>query len=80
LTDKRIIIPGKTNSIWKAVKIAKNINATNLPKTLFESNKEIANIEVPDPFANHFDIKIRNILSEVNINNGVYNGVKKWKK
>ena len=74
---RRTIIPGNTNSIWKAVRIATNINATNLPKTLFENKEEIPNIEVPDRFANHFDIKIRNILREVKINDAVYNGIKK---
>jgi hypothetical protein len=49
-------------------------------KRLFENNEEIPNLEVPDRLANHFDNNIRNIIREVNINNGIYNGVKKWKQ
>ena len=74
---RRSIIPGNTNSIWKAVKSAKNVNVTNLPKTLFEQNEELQHKDIPDKFANHFDTKIRKLLRDVNIDNDVYNGVKK---
>ena len=74
---RKMIVPGSTNSLWNAVKAAKNVNVTNLPKTMFLQNEKINADQVPDQFANHFDAKIRNILENVSINDEVYNGIKK---
>jgi hypothetical protein len=73
-------MPGSTYSLKEAVKNAKNVNVTNLSKTLFENNNELPHNEIPDHFIKHFENNIKNILSHVNINNGVYNGVKKLKQ
>ena len=72
-----MIVPGSTNSLWNAVKDAKNVNVTNLPKTMFLQNEKIHAEQVPDQFANYFDVKIRNILENVSIDDEVYNGTKK---
>jgi hypothetical protein len=74
---RKMIVPGSTNSLWNAVKAAKNVNVTNLPKTMFLQNEKINAEQVPDQFANYFDVKIQNILENVSIDDEVYNGIKK---
>ena len=71
---RKIIIPGNTNSLWKAVKTAMDINVSNLPKTLFEKKIEVPTEDLPDRFAEYFDTKIKKVLEEVNIDENVYNG------
>ena len=74
---RKMIVPGSTNSLWNAVKAAKNVNVTSIPKFLYEDNIKINDKSVPDRFAAFFDDKIRKILSNVEINEGVYNGSSK---
>ena len=74
---RNMIIPGNTNSLWKAVKTAMDCNVSNLPKTLFKNNLEVPIDAIPDRFAEYFDLKIKNILEEVRIDETVYNGTRK---
>jgi hypothetical protein len=46
----KTIIPGNTQSLWKAVKIAKDVNVSHLPKTFYENNQEIPRDSLPDRF------------------------------
>ena len=73
---RKIIVPGNSKSIWKAVKVAKDVNTTTLPTTMFEKNVEIPENLLPDRFAGFFDIKIKNLLEEVEVDDSVYNGRK----
>lgn len=74
---RKTIIPGNTQSLWKAVKIAKDVNVASLPKILFEDRVAIPTASIPDRFASYFDEKIKTLLSSVKIENDVYNGKKK---
>ena len=76
---KRTIIPGNSSSLWKAVKIAKDLNIESLPKTLFEEGAEIHTDQVAERFANFFDTKIKNIINSTEVDDGVYNGSNKAK-
>ena len=38
---RRSIIPGNSESLWKAVKIAKDVNTTNLPQTMFQNENQV---------------------------------------
>jgi hypothetical protein len=49
--------PGNSQSLWKAAKIAKDVNITTLLKILFQEGIAIPSNDLPDRFANHFDNK-----------------------
>ena len=63
--------------MWQAVKIAKNINISPLPKQLNHNNVLIKDDEIPDAFANYSMEKITTILNETHIDNRIYNGKRK---
>ena len=56
---KRAIIPGNSSSLWKAVRIAKDVNFNNLPDTMYEAESEITSSKLVDRFAAFFDSKIK---------------------
>jgi hypothetical protein len=41
---------------------------------MFVDNNEIIQSDLSDAFAAHFDMKIKNILNIVSINDNIYNG------
>jgi hypothetical protein len=61
---RRTIKPGDSQSLWKAVRIAKDTNISTLPKCMFLDGIEIVNSSLPDRFASHFDSKISALLNE----------------
>ena len=73
---RREIRPGNSGSLWKAVKVARDVNVTTLPNSLYLEGTLVPNSEAPDTFASFFDNKIKKILQEVNIEEDVYNGKK----
>jgi hypothetical protein len=50
----RSIILGNSASLWKAVKIARDVNHATLPGTLYENGIEIRNEKLADHFAGFF--------------------------
>ena len=74
---RKTIIPGNTKSLWKAVRLAKDQNTANLPKSMLSEGTEIESGRLADEFACFFDKKIRNIVDHVVVDSDVYNGVKK---
>jgi hypothetical protein len=54
--------------------MAKDTCNNILPKTLFENGVEIDQDKVADVFGSFFDRKVRTVLAEVRINDGVHNG------
>ena len=74
---RKIILPGNSESLWKAVKAAKDINVNSLPKRMFENNYEIEEDSLQQRFASFFDQKIKKILDDVKISPMVYNGINK---
>ena len=74
---RRTIKPGNSQSLWKAVKIAKDVNLDSLPKSMYESNIEIPRDMLPDRFASYFHNKIATLLEGVNIDENIHNGFNK---
>jgi hypothetical protein len=73
---RKIIQPGKTRSLWKAVKVAKDVGTSTLPSTMFERSIKIKESTLTDRFADFFDTKIKNLHNEVERDDSVYNGRK----
>ena len=74
---RRSIIPGNTASLWKAVKIAKDVNITELPNTMRENGVEIEKKSLPDRLASFFYNRVKNLADSTTIKDDVYNGKKK---
>ena len=74
---RRSIIPGNSGSLWKAVKIANDVNHDQLPEIMSINNLEVKKSDRSDVFASFFDKKIRDIIDTVSVNEGVYNGTRK---
>ena len=71
---RRKIIPGNNKSLWDAVKIAKDIEPTPLPKTLLENGKLFNRLEAPSAFATYFKSKIEKLEEHLVLDPGVWNG------
>ena len=74
---RRCPIPGNNKSLWNAVNLAKDINPNILPKIMKHNGIEIINSELSDTFANFFDKKVKDIVSTCEVDNEVYNGIRK---
>ena len=75
---QRSINPGNSKSLWSAVKTAKDVNISNIPKELYLGNQKVKSDDIPDAFASHFINKINSIVNESNIDRDhVYNGTRK---
>ena len=48
--------------MWSAVSIARNVENGELPNTMYLNGMEIADEDLSDAFANHFEMKFRNIV------------------
>ena len=57
------IVPGNSRSLWKAVKVAKDVNHNQLPKTLLANHVKINEGNTADVFASNFDKKKLQMLS-----------------
>jgi hypothetical protein len=73
---RRSIVPGNFQSLWRAVKIARDVNTTTLPSQLYLNNETINAKELPDKFASFFDRRVRDLTSETDLDENVYNGRK----
>ena len=71
------IIPGNCKSLWKAVRIAKDLNSEDLPKSMFKNGHLLDTEDLAEEFANHFEDKISSLMSHVVIDQLVYNGERK---
>ena len=67
-------MPNNSKSLWRAVKVAKNINVKTLPKEMYYNNIQIDENNLPDTFAEFFMSKTAKIVNETIINPNVYNG------
>ena len=74
---RKNIVPGNSKSLWNAVKIAKDINVSPIPQTMFKDGQKIDTAELPDAFLNYFKSKVDQITQESNIDPNVYNGRQK---
>ena len=70
-------VVGDNLSLWKAVKVAKDLNVNELPTTMRENRNEIDENELPDRVASFFHNKVKNLSESATIRNDVYNGQKK---
>lgn len=73
---RQSVIPGNQGSLWKAVRVANDLNVDQLPNTMYLNNLETDDSCLADSFAKYFDNKIKDILEEVDIDENVYNGKK----
>jgi hypothetical protein len=74
---RKAIMPGNTRSLWNAVKIAKDTNTNELPKTIFRDSHEINESSISNEYASFFDQKIRSLVNPVEIDYQVYNSNQK---
>ena len=77
LQVRRIIKPGNSQSLWKAVNMARDVNLDSLPRSMCENAQEIQREVLPDKFASFFHNKIVTLLNEVIVDENVYNGTNK---
>ena len=71
---RRSITPGNTESLWKAVKLARDVNVCGLPNKMFSGGELVMEPELSEKFGKFFDTKIKEVLSTVSIDEEVYNG------
>ena len=74
---QRSIIPGNSKTLWKAVKVAKNISTSDYPNEMYLGDELINKIDLPNKFADHFENKVKKIVQDTQINPNVYNGKRK---
>ena len=63
---RRSIFPGNTASLWQSVKIAKDINISTLPQTLYQNNIPLDKEGLPDEVASFLHNKITKLADEIN--------------
>ena len=68
---------GNAGNLWKAVKLAKNVNLGDIPANLTLGGKPIATHDVPNAFASFFSTKITTHLNNSTVSATVYNGKNK---
>ena len=56
------IIPCNSESLWDAVKKAKDINSNSVPDVLFENNNKLNKTDHKTAFANFFSNKVNAIV------------------
>jgi hypothetical protein len=71
---RKVIIPGCTKSLWKAVNAAKDCAKNNIPGRMFQDGIEIESGKVSDIFGQFFDDKTKSALNKINVTDTVYNG------
>ena len=59
------------------MRFAKDLNQSNMPKTIYENDTIIPKLSWPDRFAAFFNNKVERIVSEVKTDVNVYNGARK---
>ena len=65
---------GTKGNVWKAVKVAKNLNIDSLPKNLTLGGRPIAEGDIASSFAGYFSRKVTSNVESTKINPNVYNG------
>ena len=70
---KRAAAGGGAN-LWKAVKLAKNLNTETIPEKMTLNNIPIAPGNTAESFAGYFSEKIKLTSKKCNLNDNVYNG------
>ena len=65
---------GANGNLWKAVKMAKNLNVDSLPKNLTLGGKPVAGTDIANSFAGYFNHKVISNVEKTKVNPNVYNG------
>ena len=68
------LIPGNSKSLWNAVNLAKDINPTQIPTSMYHNGRNILPNEISETFACFFDDKVKTIVESCKVDNDVYNG------
>ena len=66
------IHPGNTESLWKAVKVARDVNTNELPQEMFVGGLLTMKEDLPQLFAKFFNDKVAGLLEEVEIDEHVF--------
>ena len=74
---RRGIVPGNSKSLWRAVKIAKDVGCSDLPSKMYNNADELHMDKLHDAFADFFFEKIETITNVINVEDDVYNGSQK---
>ena len=77
LKIKRSVIPGNCKSLWNAVNAAKDIGKSSLPSCMKFKRKIVGKLERAECFAEFFSKKVEEIVTNINVDQGVYNGERK---
>ena len=65
---------GNKGSLWKAVKVARDLNVDSLPKNLTLGGKLIAEGDIANSFAGYFNEKVIINVEKTKVYENVYNG------
>ena len=71
------LLPGNSKSLWRAVSIAKDIGHPTIPNNMLSNNVNVSGQEISEHFAKFFKKKVEDIVTEMNVDNNVYNGHRK---
>ena len=74
---RKSLRPGDSKSLWKAVRVAKDLNPESIPPNLTHLSTPIPPTLIPDAFADIFDKKVNDIHNESIIDPLIYNGKRK---
>ena len=66
--------PRRSKSLWKAVKIAKNVNIPKLRVEMTLTGTPIDQTDLPDAFASFFKEKVQLFVNQQKIDDSVHNG------
>jgi hypothetical protein len=56
---RRTIAPGNTQSLWKGVKIAHDVNVTSMPNQMYSEKIEVLHADLSDSCAAFFNKKLK---------------------
>ena len=65
---------GIKGNIWKAVKVAKNLNEDSIPKNLSWGGIPVAENDIANSFASYFSQKVTSNVNKTKVDPNVYNG------
>ena len=65
---------GPNGNIWKAVKVAKDLNSESLPKNMTLGCGPVAAGDIAGSFAAHFNGKVVSTVQKTKVDQNVYNG------
>ena len=75
---RRVAAGGQGADLWKAVKIAMNLNIDHIPQNMTLGGQPIAPSDTANAFAAFFNKKVQDLVNVTQPNINVYNGKNKF--